>query len=101
METKDQLAAKAEELESRLRKTSPSDTTAINALESEAAALMIEARSRVAKVNRQPGENGYPLSLRKAAARKTLIDQGWDPAEAEQGVEDMATRGLLPDPPQR
>ena len=51
------------------------------------------------RYDRLPGELGYDLSVRKAAAVKTLVDQGWARSEAKASVEDIVEKGMLPDPP--
>ncbi len=59
------------------------------------------ARSRLDKMNRKSGERGYSLSVRKEAAYKTLVKQGYSPREAQLTVDAMVEHGMLPDPPLR
>ena len=59
------------------------------------------ARSRLNKMNRKSGERGYSLSVRKKAAYKTLVEQGYSPHEAQLTVDAMVEHGMLPDPPRR
>ena len=59
------------------------------------------ARSRLDKINRSPGERGYSLAVRKQAAYKTLVEQGYSPHEAQLTVDAMVEYDMLPDPPRR
>jgi hypothetical protein len=52
-------------------------------------------------INRRHGERGYSLAVRQEAMRRTLIQLGYSPREAELTVRDMTAMGLLPDPPCR
>jgi hypothetical protein len=63
--------------------------------------LSDKARSRIDAVNRGASEPGYPLEIRREAAYRTFLDQGYSPEEARLTVDAMEQKGLLPDPPRQ
>ncbi len=63
------------------------------------ASLREEALRRLDALNRNPYERGYSLEIRREAARRTLVQRGYSPSEAQLTVDAMEVQGLLPDPP--
>ena len=58
-------------------------------------------RKKLEKYNRRPGQKGYSLGVRRAAAIKTLMDKGYSREEATITVREIEKQGMLPDPPAR
>jgi hypothetical protein len=71
---------------------------AVRQIQAKISEIELTVKERVELNNRNPGDPGYSISMRKDAAVKTLVDQGWLQTEAEAAVEDMIPKGLLPDP---
>ena len=79
----------------------PAPSAEYRELERHLDSLERVARRRLESVNRKSWQPGYSLEVRKAAAYKTLVEQGFPPGEARLTVEAMVDQGLLPDPPRR
>lgn len=58
-------------------------------------------RKKLEKYNRRPGQKGYSLGVRRAAAITTLMDKGYSREEAIITVREIEKQGMLPDPPAR
>jgi hypothetical protein len=67
----------------------------------ELAPINDEAHRRTEAGNRKPGQPGYPLEVRREAARRALVKQGWSADAAQFAVKDLEADNLLPDPPRQ
>jgi len=68
-------------------------------IDSELDEIEDAARSRLRKIDRSPGQQGYSMAVRREAAYRTFIEMGYSVTEARKTVQAMEEQGLLADPP--
>lgn len=89
------------EVENRLVDKVLRNDTDYSEIDRDLAPLEDEARRRLQAFNRKPKELGYSRDVRREAAYRTLMDNGYSSSEARLTVQAMEAEHMLPDPPRR